>query len=138
MNDMVFSILVSILGYIFLWTLGSLLFLTYFRIFTVPSNIDYTEKVRKIPHFISIATVPLCSILSFYLATKLLLVVFPASGNMVILAETGAIALVFTVVIDLVVTPLIEKIKISTYPMNLMYLFAWIVIIPSVLLAGIY
>ncbi len=137
MNELALFILVPISGYVLLWILGSMFFLTYFKMFRLPSNLDYAEKLRRIPPFISIITVTLCSIVSFYLMTKLLLDLYLTPGNMVLLAETGSIALVFTVTIDLIVTPRIEKIKIGAYPMNLMYLFAWIVILPSVLLAGI-
>ena len=137
LNNILFFVLVPIIGYIFLWILGGVFFLTYFRILSLPASLDYTEKIRRVPPYVSITTVPLCSSISFYLTTKLLLELHLSTGSLLVLVETGILALVFTVIIDLIVTPKIEKIEIRAYPMNLMYLLAWTVIIPSVLLAGI-
>jgi hypothetical protein len=52
------------------------------------------------------------------------------------LLEVGIISLSCTVILDLLITVLGEKMDIRVYPVNLMYLLAWLVIIPSVVLAG--
>ncbi len=46
------------------------------------------------------------------------------------------ISLVCTIVLDLLITVIGEKLNILTFPVNLMYLLAWLVILPSIALAG--
>ncbi len=58
----------------------------------------------------------------------------PTNGTM--LLEVGVIALIATIILDLLITVVGEKIDVRIFPVNLMYLFAWLVIIPSVVLAG--
>ena len=47
----------------------------------------------------------------------------------------GATSLLVTVLLDLLITVGIEKLDILAFPTNLMYLFAYAVIIPSVILS---
>ncbi len=130
-------ILIPVIGYIGLWFLGSALFLLYFRIFGVPIDLrNTTSMIRKLPVSLSVITVPACSFMSFFLAARLTLGAFAMTLSDGELLGIGTICLVSTVVLDLVITVVGEKIDIRVFPVNLMYLLAWLVIIPSVLLGG--
>lgn len=91
---------------------------------------------RKVPAFLAIVTVPLCSFISFFIATKIILNEAATLLSAAQLLEVGIISLSCTIILDLLITVLGGKMDIRVYPVNLMYLFAWFVIIPSVVLAG--
>ncbi len=128
-------VLIPVIGCVLLWILGSIFFLVYFRVFKVQKNLGYVDMIKSVPAYLAILTVPICSILSFYVTTRIMLEIFNAAISYWTGLEVGVAALMFTVVVDLIVTPLIEKVSIRAFPLNFMYLFAWIVIIPSVLVA---
>jgi hypothetical protein len=128
-------ILIPLIGYIGLWILGSVLFLVYFEIFNIPMNLEYTVMIQRIPAVLAILTVPLCSSASFFITTKIMLRKF-VSLNATEVFQVGIISLLFTIGFDLLITVIIEKVNILVFPVNLMYLFAWLVIVPSVILAG--
>ena len=48
----------------------------------------------------------------------------------------NSLFIIATIILDLLITVVGEKIDVRIFPVNLMYLFAWLVIIPSVVLAG--
>jgi hypothetical protein len=128
-------ILIPLIGYIGLWILGSVLFLVHFEIFNIPMNLEYTVMIQRIPAVLAILTVPLCSSASFFITTKIMLRKF-VSLNATEVFQVGIISLLFTIGFDLLITVIIEKVNILVFPVNLMYLFAWLVIVPSVILAG--
>ncbi len=129
--------LIPVIGYVGLWLLGSLFFLIYFKICKVPVRSDYTAMIQKIPPIIAIVTVPACSFISFFITTGIVLGWHTLSQNMLNLLLIGVISLVVTICLDLLITVRMEKVRIRTYPINLMYLFAWLVIIPAIILAGL-
>lgn len=136
MKDSVVFVLIPIVGYVGLWILGSVLFLVYFRIFRVQKDSDYTAMIRKIPPVLAITTVPACSIASFLTTTRTILGIFPASLTSEQLLVIGLISLFFTIGLDMLITVGLERINILAFPIDLMYVLAWVVIVPSVLLAG--
>jgi len=134
MKTRTFVVLVPILGYVGIWILGALSFLLYFRVFNVAMRSDYVAMIRMVPAALSIVTVTICSFLSFYLTAWILrkrLTAPPSAKQRVLVA---VISLTFTVAMDLFTTVLIERMNILIFPVNLMYLSAWTVIIPAVLL----
>lgn len=50
--------------------------------------------------------------------------------------KIGIFSLATTIILDLLITVAGEKIDIRKFPVNWMYLFAWLVIVPAVVLAG--
>lgn len=130
-------ILIPTAGYVGLWLLGSVIFLVYFRILRVPVDMKHAvAMIQKVPPVLSIVTVPVCSFISFFLCARLIpaAVAVALTGSQ--LLEIGAISLLFTVALDLLITVIGEKIDIRIFPVNLMYLFAWLIIIPAVILGG--
>jgi hypothetical protein len=137
MTDLEAFILLPLIGYGGLWILGSALFLVYFKLFHISMDLKYIgAMIQKVPAFLAILTVPLCSFTSFFITTKIILRASAVSFDATKLLQVGIISLVCTVVLDLLITVVGEKINIRAFPVNLMYLFAWVVIIPSVVLAG--
>jgi hypothetical protein len=132
-NNIVVFIIIPLTGYVSLWILGSVFFIVYFRIYKVPLDLKHVvNMIRMIPPVLAIITVPLCSFLSFFMATK----IFGGGLDSLQLLVVGIISLLVTIGLDLLITVVGEKINILTLPLNLMYLFAWLVIVPSVILAG--
>ena len=130
-------VLVPIAGYVGLWVLGSVVFLVYFRILRVPVDLkNAVAMIRKVPPIMSILTVPACSFLSFFVCAKLVSRGISVALTGWRLLEIGVVSLLCTVVLDLFITVLGEKIDIRVFPVNLMYLFAWLIIIPAVMLGG--
>jgi hypothetical protein len=137
MTDLEVFILLPLIGYVGLWILGSALFLVYFKLFHISIDLKHTvTMIQKVPAFLAILTVPLCSFTAFFITTKLLLRASALSFDATKLLQVGIISLVCTIVLDLAITVVGEKINILAFPVNLMYLFAWLVIIPAVVLAG--
>lgn len=129
--------LIPFAGYVGLWILASPLFLVYFKVFGIPVDLkNPVAMIRKVPAFLAIVTVPLCSFISFFIATKIILNEAATSLSAAQLLEVGIISLSCTIILDLLITVLGGKMDIRVYPVNLMYLLAWLVIIPSVVLAG--
>ena len=129
-------VLVPVAGYAGLWVLGTLAFLVYFEAFGVPMNLPYNDMIQRIPAALAVPTVPICSFASFYEVAKVMLTRRAKPLGSRGLLELGAVSVLVTVGLDLLVTVYAEGVDILAYPTNLMYLFAYIVIIPSVLLAG--
>lgn len=134
---LIVSILIPVIGYIGLWVMGSALFLLYFRVFHIEVDLRNTvAMIRRVPVTLAIITVPTCSFVSFFGAVKLTMKILPQKLSDGRLLEIGMICVLSTVILDLLITVLGEKIDIMIFPVNLMYLLAWLVIVPSVLLAG--
>jgi hypothetical protein len=130
-------ILIPLLGYAGLWVLGSAFSLLYFSVFHVSMDVEHSvAMIQKLPASLAIATVPLCSFASFFVTARIVLKKYPAPFDARDVLKAGLISLVVTVVLDLLITVGIERIDILVFPVNLMYLFAWLTIVPSVLLAG--
>lgn len=127
-------ILVPLIGYAGLWTLGSVMFLFYFHIFHVSMNLGYTTMIRRIPALLDILTTPLCSFASFFLTSKALL--NPSRLPLNAVFRIGITSLFVTVGLDVLITVVIQRINILVYPINLMYVFAWAVALPSVVFGG--
>ncbi len=127
-------ILIPLIGYAGLWLLGSAAFLAFFRLFKIPLDLRHTAAmIRNLPAPLAVLTVPLCSFLSFFATAKAIL---PASVTLTQALQAGLASLAWTVALDLAITAAGEKLDIRAFPLNLMYLFAWLVIIPAVLLAA--
>lgn len=130
------SFLIPFIGYVGLWLMGSILFLLYFKMFHIAVDLrDTVALIRKVPVVLAVLTVPMCSFVSFFFAAKLTMKVLALTLSYGQLLEIGVICLLSTVILDLLITVLGEKIDIRLFPVNLMYILAWLVIIPSVLLA---
>ena len=128
-------VLIPLIGYAGLWLLGSAVFLVLFRLYNVTLDLKHTvAMIRKVPAPLAISTVPLCSFISFFTTATVML---PASATIAQTLRVGIASLICTVVLDLLITVLGEKMDIRVFPVNLMYLFAWLVIIPAVVLAGL-
>lgn len=129
-------VLVPFAGYIGLWVLGSALFLVYFQAFGVPMSAGYNDMIQRIPAVLAIPTVPLCSVASFFAVTRAALrrSSMPLDSQKLVLL--GAASLLATVVLDLLITVLAEGVDILVFPISLMYLLAYLVIVPSVFVAG--
>lgn len=128
--------LIPLIGYIGLWLLGSLFFLIYFKIFNVSMDLDNNAMIQHIPPLLSIITVPVCSFISFFITSKVILNKFtPPIGNRMVCKIAG-FSVLLTVGLDILITVIIQQINILLFPVNLMYLFAWLIIVPSSLLAN--
>lgn len=126
-------ILIPLVGYVGLWLLGSAAFLVFFRLFKVALDLRHpAAMIRKLPAPLAVPTVPLCSFVSFFTVANAIL---PSPARVIQALQAGAASLICTVVLDLLITVAGERIDIRAFPLNLMYLFAWIVIIPAVVLA---
>ena len=125
-------ILVPVVGYLGLWIMGSVAFLIYFAVFGVPTDLGYNAMIQGVPAFLAIVTVPLCSFASFF-ATATVVLSRPAVRlDSREALRLGLVCLFATVGLDLLITVAIERVDILAFPVNLMYLFAWLVIVPSV------
>ncbi len=134
MKRRTFAVLVPVIGYVSLWILGTALFLLYFRVFNVAMQSDYVAMIRMVPAVLAIATVPICSFVSFYLTARILLKMVTVPPTAKERVRVAVISLAFTVAMDLITTVLIGRMNILIFPVNLMYLLAWAVIVPAVLL----
>jgi len=129
-------ILIPIIGYFGLWILGSIFFVIYFKIFKVSMKLNNTAMIIGIPPLLSIFTVPICSFASFFLTTKIVLKNYTGKIALVKLFRIGIISLIFTIGLDLLITVVTQKVDILIFPINVMYILAWIIIIPTIILAG--
>lgn len=130
-------ILVPFIGYAGLWISGSVIFLVYFKVFGISMDLKHTvAMIRKLPAPLAVATVPVCSFASFFMAIKIIIRETAVSFDAATLLQIAIISLLVTVVLDLLITVVGKKLDIMAFPLNLMYLFAWIVIVPAVVLAG--
>lgn len=129
-------VLLPLIGYVGLWVLGTALFLLYFRVFKVPFQSDYVSMIERVPAALAIVTVPICSLASFSIAARLLLGTRTPRPPMREQVFVAVACFAFTIAMDLITTVLIERMDILVYPVDLMYLFAWLVVIPAVLLGG--
>ncbi len=111
-------ILIPLVGYAGLWILGSLMFLIYFKLFKIPIDLKHTvAMVQKIPVFLAIITVPLCSFISFFVTTRVILNELSISLDAIQLLQIGLISLLLTIGLDLLITVVGEKIDIR-YPLQ--------------------
>lgn len=128
-------ILIPLAGYACLWLLGSAAFLVLFRLYRVALHLrDPIAMIRKVPAPFAVLTVPLCSFVSFFSIAK---VILPAPATAIQALQAGIASLTCTIILDLLITVAGERINIRVFPVNLMYLFAWLVIIPAIMLAWI-
>lgn len=126
-------ILIPIIGYVCLWILASPLFVMCFKLFHVAIDLKHTVRmVKQLPAVLAIATVPICSFISFFVTTKVTIYALHAQLTTMQAIQIGFVSLAVTIVLDALITVLGEKIDIRKYPLNLMYLFAYLVIIPAV------
>jgi hypothetical protein len=71
--------IIPTLGYIGLWLLATPLFVLYFKIYKVSVDLKQTVgMIQKLPAWLTIITVPICSFLSFFLVTKAVFYLRPA------------------------------------------------------------
>ncbi|MDG6908047.1 MAG: hypothetical protein JRN20_19945 [Nitrososphaerota archaeon] len=134
MNRKIIFVVIPLLGYFGLWILGTILFLVYFDLFSVSLDLPYNTMIERIPALLAIATVPLCSFASFFLSTRVLLRKIALDTKAAF--ELGVVSLISTIGLDLLITVGIQRVDISLFPANFMYLFAYLVIVPSVVLAA--
>lgn len=109
-------------------------FLALFRLSRVtPDLTKAAGMIRTVPAAAAVATVPACSF-------RLLLHHRPARPPPAVTTGrallAGLTSLACTIILDLLISVLAERIDIRTWPVSLMYLLAWLVIIPAVLLAS--
>ena len=125
------------MGYILLWILASPIFLLYFEIFHVPLDLEHiTSIIKEIPPVYAIFTAPICCVIAFLMTTYFILSKYPTTLKNKKLLEIGIISVLFTLFIDILTTVLIEQVNIFVYPINVMYLFVYIAIIPSILISA--
>lgn len=129
-------IIIPILGYLGLWVLGTILFLVYFDLFGVSLNQSYNVMIQMIPALLAIATVPLCSFVSFFLTTRTVLRRLSKPLSVTAAFEIGIVSLMAAIGLDLLITVKLQGVNILVFPANLMYLFAYLVIVPSVVFAA--
>ncbi len=128
-------IVIPIIGYIGLWIFASPLFVMYFKLFHVAMDLKHTVRmIKQLPAILAIATVPVCSFVSFFVTTKVIEHTLHTLLTFTQAVQVGIVSLVVTIVLDVLITVLGEKIDIRKYPLNLMYLFAYLVIIPAVII----
>ena len=137
MSNLTLFIIIAAIGYLGLWILGSLLFLFYFKLFKVSIDLKHVvNMIRKLPATISILTVPTCSFISFFFVTKMSLGILVLSVNTTEIIQLDFICLLITIILDLLITVFGEKVDIRIYPVNLIYVLAWLAIIPAVFLGA--
>lgn len=137
MDNIEIFVLIPLVGYVLLWLVASLLFLIYFKLFEVAIDLKHTiGMIQKLPVPLSITTVPVCSFIAFFISTKLVLSVLSISVNTTQAFWLGIVSLICTIILDMIITVWAEKMDIRIFPVNIMYFFAWLVIVPSVVLAG--
>lgn len=135
MSDTAIFIVVPLAGYALLWLLASAIFLVYCRFFGVPLTLaDPLAMIRGVPPLLAVATVGACSLASFFLATRVVLAASTVSLRLESALLLGAVSLGATIVLDLLITVVVERLNILLFPVNLMYLLAWLAIVPGVLL----
>lgn len=135
MASMVAYVLVPLIGYMGLWAMGIALFLAYFRLFRIRVDVRRpAAMIDELPPYLAIATVPVCSFISFFVTAKAIVHLFglPPGAAMLWIALD---ALSATVILDALITVGLEKVDIRSFPLSLMYALAWIVIVPAVMLA---
>lgn len=116
--------------------MGIVLFLFYFRIFKVQVDFKHPlAMIRKLPPILAVITVPLCSFASFFVTTKVALMKLAQSLSIVQLLQVGLVSLLLTIILGLLITVVGEKVNIRVFPINLMYLFAWLAIVPAIVMA---
>lgn len=126
-------LLVPLAGYAGLWLAGIVAFLVFFRLWHVPVDPRRpAEMIRRLPAPVAVATVPLCAFASFFVTAGAAL---PAGATAGQAALSGVACLAWTIALDLLITVVGEKIDIRAFPLNAMYLAAWAVIVPAVMLA---
>ncbi len=126
--------LIPPIAYISLWILGSVAFLIYFRVFAISMALDYTGMIQQLPPILTILTVPVCCFIAFFVTARVIFArVAPLDSQTAL--RIGVASLIFTIALDLLISVAIEKIDILAFPVNLMYLLAWIAIIPTIFLA---
>ena len=134
-NELIFF-LIPLIGYVGLWLLGAVLFLFYFRLFKVQMDFKHPlAMIKKLPPILAVITVPLCSFASFFVTTKVVLMKLTSPLSIAQLLQVGLVSLLFTIILDLLIKVVGEKVDIRISPINLMYLFAWLAIIPAIVLA---
>ncbi len=130
-------VLVPLVGYLGLWILGTAAFLVYFAAFGVSMDLGYNAMIQRVPAFLAVVTVPLCSFASFFTTATVVLsrptVRFDGREAL----RLGFVSLLATVGLDLLITVAVERVDILAFPVDLMYLLAWLVIVPSVAWAGV-
>ncbi len=130
-------ITIAMVGYVGLWILGIICFLVYFMIFNVQLDLKHTvNMIQRIPSVLAISTVTACSFMSFFVTAWIVFHHFTTSEPTISRFKIGIFSLATTIILDLLITVAGEKIDIRKFPVNWMYLFAWLVIVPSVVLAG--
>ena len=128
-------IVIPIIGYIGLWIFASPLFVMYFKLFHVVMDLKHTvHMIKQLPALLAIVTVPVCSFVSFFITTKAIEHTLNTLLTFEQAVQVGIVSLVVTIFLDVLITVLGEKIDIREYPLNLMYLFAYLVIIPAVII----
>ena len=126
---------IPLIGYAGLWLLASPLFVVFFKIFHVTIDLKHTGRmIEQVPSALAIVTVPVCSFVSFFATTRVAVHVLRSQLTGTQALQIGVISLMATIILDVLITVLGEKIDIRKFPLNLMYLFAYLVIIPAVLI----
>jgi hypothetical protein len=132
MNHSLF-LFVPLVGYAGLWLLASPLFVLYFKLFHVAMDLKHTVRmVKQVPAVLAIVTVPVCSFVSFWATTKITVHMLHSQLTTGQALQVGLVSLAVTVVLDVLITVLGEKIDIRKFPLDLMYLLAYLVIVPAV------
>lgn len=132
-----YNLFVPLVGYVALWILGSALFLVYFKIFGIAIDMKRpVAMVKQLPVGLAVVTVPACSFVAFFVAAAIFRYAFSARLDLTHLIYLGVFSLLWTIVLDFLITVVGERIDIRAFPMNLMYLFAWFAIVPAVVLGG--
>jgi hypothetical protein len=128
--------LIPVIGYLGLWILGTVLFLLYFALFHISFTLGNTEMIKQVPPVLSITTVALCSFISFFITGRIIFKITDGQRTMKKVILIAVVSFFSTILFDVLITAVIEKIDILAFPMNVMYGLAWIAVIPAVLLSG--
>lgn len=129
-------ILIDVIGYLGFWISGSIFFLIYFKIYNVSMDMDNTIMIKSIPPLLSIIIVSVCSFASFSITTGFTLKKISGTQTIPKLFQIGLLAMIFSIVMDLLVAIVIQKVNILIFPINVMYLLAWGIIIPAMVWVG--
>ncbi len=97
---------------------------------------DYTTMIQSIPPVLTVISVPVSGFVGFFTITRITLRKLLTSLNRKTLLQIGIVSMLSTVLLDLLITGVIEKVNILLFPINVMYLAGWLIVIPSVLSAG--
>lgn len=129
-------IVVPLAGYLGLWISGGALFVFYFKLFHIPIDpSDAVGMIRATPAPLAMATAALCSFASFFTVTWTALRMIGELPGAATLFQIGAASVLTTIALDLLITVVGERIDVRVFPLNAMYLLAWLAIIPAVLAA---